>query len=357
MNSGKSKLLAKVKLAAGILPKYAKYKLGGAPTPVLVTFGITNRCNLKCSYCFANLPGRENIDLPTEKLLSYIDQFIDMGTKEIDLQGGEPTLHPDLPKLIDRIVQRGAVCSMATNGFMVAKHIDALKKCYSICVSIDGTKETTDANRGAGAYDCAVAALDIMYRSGINTRIHGVLNSKTTKEDISHLASMARKYGTNVNFVYALDTGTQKTGCDEKTGFPQHIRELVAYLRALKQRGEPITSKDGAINQVLNWPCNPQDILIEGEMSAEKLAAVKKHKIPRCLWGHMAVFFNTDDRLYLCPRAYDREGYFVKINGRPLKDAFAELARAKKCYNCGQMGDLSYSLSFLPDNIKTWLKF
>ncbi len=352
-----NKVLSKMKLAASIYPKLAAYRLFKRPTPILVSFGITNRCNLRCGYCFASLENRDQKDMPTEKLLSYIDQFIDLGAQQIDLQGGEPTLHPDLGKLIDRVIQGGAQCSMATNGFAVDKHMDSLKKCYTICVSLDGLPETTNANRGSGAYDLAVGALEKMSNNKVNVRLHGVLTYRTTKADIDHLVALAKKFSTNVNFVYALDTGIKKTGCDAEKGFPEHIKTICRYIKQLKEKGEPITSKSGAIEQVVNWPCAPQDILIEDEMTEEQLKNMKHLSIPRCLWGHLACFFNTDDCLYICPRAYDRPGYFVKINGRPIKEAFEELAKAKKCYMCGQMGDLSYSFNFGLDNIKTWMKF
>jgi len=352
-----NKFLGKIKLAASMYPKVLAYNLFKTPVPILVTFGITNRCNLKCEYCFATLDKRSQKDIPTNVLLNYLDQFIDLGARQIDLQGGEPTLHPDLDLLVSKVVDRGCQCSMATNGFQVAKHINTLKKCYSICISIDGTPQTTDANRGQGAYDIAVKALDLMSVNKVNVRLHGVLTHRTTTADIDHLVGLAKKYGTNVNFVYALDSGIEKTPHDEATGFPDHIKKIVGYIKELKDKGEPITSKNGAIRQVLNWPCAPQDILIENEMSPEQKAQMKKLNIPRCLWGHLACFFNTDNCLYLCPRAYDRPGYFVKIGDRTIKEAFAELAKAKKCYMCGQMGDLSYSLNFDTDNVKTWLKF
>jgi len=352
-----SKALLKIKLAASIYPKLVAYKLFNKSVPILVTFGITNRCNLKCGYCFASLENREQKDMATEKLLNYIDQFADLGTQQIDLQGGEPTLHPDLGRLIDKVVQRGIQCSIATNGFAVEKYMNSLKKCYSVCVSLDGLPETTNANRGKGAYELAVNALEKMFNNKVNIRIHGVLTYRTTAADIDHLVILAKKFLTNINFVYALDSGFKKTGCDEKNKFPEHIRKLCQYLKQLKEKGEPITSKDGALDQVINWPCAPQSILIEKDMTNEQREKMKQLKIPCCLWGHLACFFNTDDCLYICPRAFDRLGYFVKINNRSIKEAFEELAKRKKCYMCGQMGDLSYSFNFGIDNIKTWLKF
>ena len=135
------------------------------------------------------------------------------------------------------------------------------------------------------------------------------------------------------------------------------MRRILGYMRELKRKGAPIVSKDGAINQVLNWPYGVKDILIEDEIKPEQIRELDRLGIPKCLWGHLAVFFNTDEKLYLCPRAYDREGYSVEIGDRPLAEAFQELVAKRKCYMCGQMGDLSYSFNFGLDNLKTWFKF
>ena len=59
-----NKALSKIKLAAQIYPRYLAYRVLGKVSPMLVTFGITNRCNLRCKYCFAALDNREQKDLP-----------------------------------------------------------------------------------------------------------------------------------------------------------------------------------------------------------------------------------------------------------------------------------------------------
>jgi len=351
--------LAKLRIAMNTFPKLFMYRWLNRPTPVLVALGITNRCNLKCDYCFVSFERRNKKDLSTKKLLDYINQFIDLGTAQIDIQGGEPTLHPDLGILISYIVERGAQCSIVTNGFMVDEHITDLKKCYVTCVSVDGLPETHDSHRGGGSYDVAVGALGSLANHCVNTRIHGVLTYSTTVSDIDHLVSLADKFRTNVNFSYALDTGIKSTCCDDRAGFPQHVRALAAYVSELKKKGAPITTKEGAIQQVLKWPFGSQEILIEKEMTKEQRRSIQNLEIPRCLWGDMACFFNPDDggRLYLCPRGFDREDYSVRIGNKTVRETFLELAKVKKCYMCGQMGDLSYSFDLDLDNFRTWLKF
>jgi len=296
-------------------------------------------------------------DPPTENLLDYIDQFYKIGTRLFDLQGGEPTIRDDLGEIITHVTRKGAACSIATNGFKVEKHLESLKKCFHVCVSLDGTPDTTNHYRGKGTYETAIKALELLHKNKIHLRIHSVLTNRTKKEDIDHLVELAQKFNSNVNFVYSLESGNNKVDSTAETGFPDTVKSLVTYMLNIKKNGGPITSKDGAMNQVLNWPYDSQKILLDKEMSQEEYALMKKLKIPRCLWGKMACFFNSDGFLSLCPRGFDRDEYSVKIGERSIADAYYELAARKNCYMCGQMGDLSYSFSFGIDNLKTWKRF
>ena len=63
---------------------------------------ITNYCNLKCPYCFANdmiNEQKKNIELNNYiKLLHYLTEYNNI--KEIGIIGGEPTLHPFFKEIL-----------------------------------------------------------------------------------------------------------------------------------------------------------------------------------------------------------------------------------------------------------------
>jgi MoaA/NifB/PqqE/SkfB family radical SAM enzyme len=52
-------------------------------------------------------------------MLRRIDRLADLGTTIITLSGGEPTLHPNLDRIIARIRQRGAIATLITNGLLL----------------------------------------------------------------------------------------------------------------------------------------------------------------------------------------------------------------------------------------------
>lgn len=86
--------------------------------PSYIQFYPTLRCNDSCPFCFnRQLASRDDVTPPDfEKILSIMQRE---GIDEIDILGGEPTLHPELPRLIDGIIGRGLRATLSSNGSRV----------------------------------------------------------------------------------------------------------------------------------------------------------------------------------------------------------------------------------------------
>jgi radical SAM protein with 4Fe4S-binding SPASM domain len=80
-----------------------------------IQFFPTFRCNESCAFCF-----NRGISQVTDIELSDFGKLADIlageGIQEIDILGGEPTLHPDLISLIGIACEKGLHVSMSTNG-------------------------------------------------------------------------------------------------------------------------------------------------------------------------------------------------------------------------------------------------
>src|ERR1700676_975849 len=88
-----------------------------ASHPILAQIVPIRRCNLDCSYC--NEYDKTSSPVPLETMLRRIDRLADLGTTIITLSGGEPTLHPDLDAIVQRIRERGAIATAITNGLLL----------------------------------------------------------------------------------------------------------------------------------------------------------------------------------------------------------------------------------------------
>jgi MoaA/NifB/PqqE/SkfB family radical SAM enzyme len=77
---------------------------------------ITGKCQLECAHCYADSgpQGTHGAMLP-EDWTAVIDESVDLGTRMIQFIGGEPTLHPALPELVDHALGRGLEVEVFSN--------------------------------------------------------------------------------------------------------------------------------------------------------------------------------------------------------------------------------------------------
>jgi len=88
-------------------------KLSVRETPHLVLEPNTT-CNIRCAACYNVDKGHVK---PLEQVIAEIDRGLalrDLDT--ISILGGEPTLHPDIERIVEAIKSRGLFCIMLTNG-------------------------------------------------------------------------------------------------------------------------------------------------------------------------------------------------------------------------------------------------
>lgn len=116
-------------------------------SPFLTQMVIVRRCNLSCAYCSEFDKTSEPI--PYDVLEAQLRKLKSLGTFGMSLTGGEPTLHPDLPRLVRRCRElRFFRTGMITNGFFLKPElIEKLNGAglQEMQISIDGVKgnETT----------------------------------------------------------------------------------------------------------------------------------------------------------------------------------------------------------------------
>lgn len=134
-------------------------------------------CNLECTHCI-NASGPVDPWLKPirpEVARSAIREAEELGVKEIYFTGGEPFLHGDILPLLD-FALRAAPTTVLTNGTLIdagmAAELAALAASapYSleIRVSLDDTDPgRNDGVRGAGVFDKAVRAIQLLHQRGL----------------------------------------------------------------------------------------------------------------------------------------------------------------------------------------------
>jgi radical SAM protein with 4Fe4S-binding SPASM domain len=80
-----------------------------------IQFFPTFRCNDSCAFCF-NRGISAAPDIEVAAFRGLADILAGEGITEVDILGGEPTLHPELTSFIDIACSEGLYVSMSTNG-------------------------------------------------------------------------------------------------------------------------------------------------------------------------------------------------------------------------------------------------
>jgi MoaA/NifB/PqqE/SkfB family radical SAM enzyme len=98
---------------------------------------ITRRCNLTCTHCYAS----SGPDLPlTERMTSadwcrVIGEARALGCRRLQFIGGEPTVHPDLRRLLEHATRVGFKrCEVFTNGTLLREDLLRTFKALSVLV-------------------------------------------------------------------------------------------------------------------------------------------------------------------------------------------------------------------------------
>jgi len=86
---------------------------------------ITQRCNLRCPVCFASAGDAIAPDPDIGTIGFWYDRALESGRCNIQLSGGEPTLRPDLPEIIELGRRKGFdFIQLNTNGLLLAENPD-----------------------------------------------------------------------------------------------------------------------------------------------------------------------------------------------------------------------------------------
>lgn len=136
---------------------------------------LTYRCNERCRHCYCDLRGEQTSarELIGGEWLKVVDQLSRMGCMNVLVTGGEPTLHPAFGTICERIVNRGMLCDVYTNGLKISNRLfDSLCKLplNSISVSLySGTAAFHDEITGvAGSFQKTFATLMRFKEAGLN---------------------------------------------------------------------------------------------------------------------------------------------------------------------------------------------
>ena len=121
--------------------------LGNPPVagPYMAELDVTYRCNCRCKMCQRWQDSRkEGLSLAEYHRLAEV--FRDLGVYQVSLAGGEPLLREDIFDIISGFAAQGMSVNLCTNGTLLEKYVDPLRRSGASCVTVSVDGATADSH-------------------------------------------------------------------------------------------------------------------------------------------------------------------------------------------------------------------
>lgn len=222
----------------------------------------SNRCNFTCPHCYTRSGAGEfgRTTLTMEDIGRLADEADALGVYEIDIQGGEPLMNPQLFEMLEAIRTERFYVYITTNGWfldrkMAEKLAGAGVDRVSVSVDAFSAEEHDRFRRKEGSFQKCMDALEYVRDAGMKAYVNIVVGHYNAQSD--ELKEFVEKLeGNNCGIAF---------NCASPTG---------------------------------NWRKNYEVMLTKEDSEALERLKEKHPSIIRDLWN----YFNPKDRLvYGCP--------------------------------------------------------
>jgi radical SAM protein with 4Fe4S-binding SPASM domain len=153
--------------------------------PISLGLGLTNECNLSCSFCYRDPTRSDRLSL--DQVKSVMER---LPIRSVNLGTGENGMHPDFKAILGYLRQQPIKLTITSNGHSVAVLEDnELRAFHDIEFSLDyPTQAEQDAQRGDGNWELIHRQAERCVRLGVPVTIVAVM----MKANYLRLAQVAR---------------------------------------------------------------------------------------------------------------------------------------------------------------------
>jgi molybdenum cofactor biosynthesis protein A len=168
---------------------------------------LTDNCNFRCSYC---MPVEEMEWMPQSKIMSkdeickLAETFVSLGVKKIRLTGGEPLVRKEFPEILERLSAFPVELTLTTNGVLIHKHIESLKKAgvRSVNVSLDTLKREKFLKlTRRDQLDLVWENILLLLKEGFRVKVNAVALHGMIEDEIRDFIRVTEKLPLHVRFI------------------------------------------------------------------------------------------------------------------------------------------------------------
>jgi radical SAM protein with 4Fe4S-binding SPASM domain len=203
--------------------------------PLVVSWNVTLRCNLKCAHCYINAAETELKDeLSTDAAKMLIHQITEVSRPLLILSGGEPLLREDIYEIIRYGADRGLRMGMGSNGMLIDE--EATRRLEdagmeTVAISLDSSiPERHDEFRGVkGCWQHAVDAIKALKKSRIQVQVNSTVTQQNYDE-VDDIMALAESLGVeNFHLFFLVPTGR---GTDMEDITPRMYEDMITSTLA-----------------------------------------------------------------------------------------------------------------------------
>ena len=180
---------------------------------------VTDRCNFRCLYCMPaeGLPWLPRADiLSYEEIASVVGQLAPLGLRRVRLTGGEPTLRPNLDRLIAmlRAIDGVEDIALSTNGVRLEEHAAPFRDAGLDRVNISADSLRPDriakiSRRNLG-FDPQRAASAATAAGLAPVKLNVVVMRGINDDEIADFARLTIEHPWHVRFIELLPVGERR---------------------------------------------------------------------------------------------------------------------------------------------------
>lgn len=168
--------------------------------PNAVSILLTNKCNLRCEYCYGDYSSIKNEFLPIDKVPELFDILEKNGITAIELSGGEPLLHPHFNEILKLACNKKWHINILSNGVLFDDEIFQIisdnKRWICLQISIDGSNEIINEKVRNVKKSFSKTLYTIRQLQGMDCRIKVVIVlTPNNKDDLRNTCELMRKIG------------------------------------------------------------------------------------------------------------------------------------------------------------------
>jgi cyclic pyranopterin phosphate synthase len=190
---------------------------------------VTDRCNLRCTYCSPASWGGKRDLLTAEELARIASVFAQLGIERVRLTGGEPLARPDLEEIARRLRALPGIrrIALTTNATLLAGRAEALREAGvdQLNISLDTLREETFQRISkVGSLAEILEGIDAACRAGFESvKLNVVVMAGVNDGECAALIAYAHARGITPRFIELMPFGSGK---------PVATRALLESLRA-----------------------------------------------------------------------------------------------------------------------------